>query len=124
MDAVRAWKFATIVLLGACAAGLSLAQTPAQDTGTGPALELSAAQRDTIFQSVSKTQKNYPAPTGFRVAVGGRLPEAIALSPVPATIAELMPQTKDFQVTMIEKQVVLVDPKTKQIAAVITQETR
>ena len=105
-------------------AGLALPQTPAQDTATGPRLELSGAQRQTIYQSVSKTQKNHIAPTGFRVSVGGRLPDAIELAPMPGTLAELMPQAKRFEVAMIEKQVVLVDPATKQIVAVITQETQ
>jgi hypothetical protein len=105
-------------------AGPALAQNPAQDTAAGPPLELSTAQRQTIYQSVSKTQKNHIAPTGFRVSVGGRLPDTIELAPMPGTLAELMPQAKRYNVAMIEKQVVLVDPATKQIAAVITQEAQ
>ncbi len=102
----------------------ALPQTPAQDAAAGPRLELSGAQKQTIYQSVSKTQKNHIAPSGFRVSVGGRLPDAIEVAPMPGTLAELMPQTKRFEVAMIEKQVVLVDPETKQIVAVITQEAQ
>jgi hypothetical protein len=100
----------------------AFAQTPAQDTATAPALQLTTAQKQTIYQSVSRTQKNTAAPDGFRVSVGARVPEAIPLSPLPATLGELMPQTRGFEVAMIEKQVVLVDPKSKLVVLVVTHE--
>lgn len=117
-------RSALVALALTSLAGPALPQTPAQDTAAGPRLELSGAQRQTIYQSVSTTQKNHIAPTGFRVSVGGRLPDAVEVAPMPGTLADLMPQTKRFEVAMIEKQVVLVDPETKQIVAVITQETQ
>ncbi len=98
--------------------GVAVAQTPAQDTGSAPALGLSVAQKQTIYQSVSNTRKNNAAPEGFRVSVGARVPDGIELSPVPDTLASLMPQTRGYEVAMIERQVVLVDPKTKQIVVV------
>lgn len=117
------------MLIRVAAAGVALliataasAQTPAQDTATAPVLDLTSAQRRTIYQSVSRTQKNSAAPEGFRVSVGARLPDAIALAPLPETLGQLMPQTRGFEVAMIERQVVLVDPKTKVVALVVTQE--
>ena len=73
------------------------------------------------YQSISQTQKNNAEPS-FRAAVGAAVPEAIELAPVPATIANLMPQTKGLESTMVEGQVVLVEPKSKQIVAVIAGE--
>jgi hypothetical protein len=102
--------------------GVGLGQTPAPDGAAAPHLELSAAQKLTIYQSISKTQKNSPAPTGFRAAVGATVPESIALAPVPSTIAELMPQTKGLEVARVEGQVMLVDPKSKQVLSVIAAE--
>lgn len=96
------------------------AQTPAQDAAAAPSLELSTAQRQTIFQSVSQTQKNNAAPTGFRASVGAHVPDAIALSPLSATLAALLPQAQGYQVAMVEKQVMLVDPTTRQVVAVVT----
>jgi hypothetical protein len=96
------------------------AQTPAQDSAAGPALTLSPAQRQTIFLSVSRTQKNSAAPTGFRVSVGAEVPAGIALNPLPDTLASLLPQARGYQVAMVEKQVILVDPKTRQVVAVVT----
>jgi hypothetical protein len=107
------------VLTLAITATAGFAQTPAQDSALGSALELSAPQKATIYQSVSKTQKNNAAPTGFRASVGATVPAAIELAAMPPTIEELMPQTRGLQVAMVEKQVMLVDPKTKQVLSVI-----
>jgi hypothetical protein len=98
------------------------AQTPAADSAAGPALEHSAAQKQTIYQSVSTTQKNNPAPPGFRATIGAQVPDVIELQPISKTLASLIPQTADHDVAMVEKQVVLVDPKTKRVVAVVSQE--
>jgi len=71
------------------------------------------------YQSISNTQKNYAAPTGFRVSIGGTVPPGISLAPVPGTLTALMPQVGAFEAAMIEKQVVLVDPQTRKVAVVI-----
>lgn len=97
------------------------AQTPAQDAAAAPALELSEAQRQTIFQSVSRTQKNKAAPIGFRVSVGAHVPDAIELQPMSDTLAALIPQARNYAVAMVEKQVMFADPKTRQVVAVVTE---
>ncbi|MFZ1894407.1 MAG: DUF1236 domain-containing protein [Rhodoplanes sp.] len=104
------------------AAALASAQTPAQDSAVGPQIELTPAQRQTIYQSISNTQKNHAAPTGFRVSIGGTVPPGIALSPMPDTLATLIPQVGAFEAAMIEKQVILVDPQTRQVTVVIKGE--
>ena len=109
-----------LALMGAVV--VAAAQTPTQDAASGPAIELSQAQRQMIYQSISTTQKNHAAPTGFRVSVGGAVPPAIGLIPLPDMVAAIVPQAGVFEAAMIEKQVVLVDPHTRQVAAVIREE--
>jgi uncharacterized protein DUF1236 len=111
---------AVVVLGWLCPVDMAPAQIPA-DSGTAPALDLSPEQKQTIYQSVSSTQKNSPAPTGFRAAVGAHVPDAIELKPMPATLATLIPAARAMEVGMVEKEVVLVDPKTKTVVAVVTQ---
>jgi hypothetical protein len=101
---------------------IALAQTPAADSAAAPHIELSTAQKQTIYQSFTKTQKNAAAPTGFRAAVGAVVPPSVELVPVPATIADLMPQTKGLEAARVEGQVILVNPKDKQVLSVIAQE--
>jgi hypothetical protein len=104
------------------AASVVFAQTPALDSGAAPHVVLTAAQKQTIYQSISKTRKNSAAPTGFRATVGAPVPDGIALTPVPATIADLVPQTKGLEAALVEGQVVLVEPEGKNVVAVIAQE--
>lgn len=99
------------------------AQTPAQDSqdpGPAPRVSFTNAQRHTIYQSISRTQKNHAAPTGFRVSVGATLPPGVDLAPMPDTLVTLMPEAKPFAVAMVEKQVVLVEPESRRVAVVIT----
>jgi|ERR1700719_4540434 hypothetical protein len=118
---ISARSFVSIVALSLLC-GTAGAQTPALDGVAASRIALSPAQRLTIYQSISRTQKNNAAPTGFQPAVGAPVPEAVALAPVPATIADLMPQTRGLQATMVEGEVMLVDPKSKQVLAVIARE--
>jgi glucose/arabinose dehydrogenase len=96
------------------------AQTPAQDSATGPALQLTPAQQQTIYQSISKTQKNAAAPAGFRASVGAHVPDTVELQALPDALEALIPDAKGYDVAMIEKQVVLVDPLSRTVAVVVT----
>jgi hypothetical protein len=114
------------------AAGLALlaltaaagAQAPPHDAGVGPApsergaatrsIELTPAERLAIYQSITQTHKNNAAPIGFRATV--------ELRPLSDTLAKLVPRAREFSIGMVEKEVILVDPGTRQVVAVVTQE--
>jgi hypothetical protein len=68
------------------------AQTPPLDSGDALHIDLTAAQKQTVYQSVSKAQKNNAPQRAFRATVGPLVPTGRDLAPVPATIADLMPQ--------------------------------
>ena len=108
------------------------AQAPPRDAGTGPtpadsattarALELTPAERLAIYQSVTQTKKNNAAPVGFRATVGAHVPDSVQLEPLSDTLAKLVPRARGFSIGMVEKEVILVDPGTRQVVAVVTQE--
>ena len=108
------------------------AQAPPHDAGTGPApsergaptrsLELTPAERLAIYQSVTQTQKNNAAPIGFRATVGARVPDSVELKPLSDTLARLVPRARDFSIGMVEREVILVDPGSRLVVAVVTQE--
>jgi hypothetical protein len=108
------------------------AQAPPRDIGTGPApadsatatraLELTPAERLAIYQSVTQTKKNNAAPVGFHATVGAHVPDSVELEPLSDTLAKLIPRAREFSIGMVEKQVILVDPGTRQVVAVVTQE--
>ena len=112
-------------------AGAAVAQAPPHDAGVGPgpstvtdarSIELTPAQRLAIYQSITQTGKNSAAPVGFRATVGAPVPQSVELAPLSDTLAKLVPQARDLRVAMVEKQVILVDPGTRQVVAVVTQE--
>jgi hypothetical protein len=127
----RALVHLSAVLLVALAATAG-AQAPPKDTGTGlapsdrataaRALELTPAQRLAIYQSVTETHKNNAAPIGFRATLGAHVPDSVELKPLSDTLAGLVPQARDFSIGMVEREVILVDPGTRQVVAVVTQE--
>jgi hypothetical protein len=127
----RAIALLSAVLLVALAATAS-SQAPPKDAGTGlapsdratsaRALELTPAQRIAIYQSVTQTQKNNAAPVGFRATLGAHVPDMVELKPLSDTLAKLIPEARDFSIGMVEKEVILVDPGTRQVVAVVTQE--
>jgi len=115
-------RFSTLLVALFVAGSIASAQTPALDGGVAPQVELTAAQKQIIYQSISKTQKNNAAPTGFRATVGAPVPEGIVVGSLPATIVELIPQTKGLEVALVEGQVLLVEPGRKNVVAVIAEE--
>ena len=117
-------RFAALVLMGVIlvSPSFALAQTEAQDAARGPHIALSPAQRQIIYQSVSHTLKNQAAPTGFRVSVGAILPVGVASERPPRALVTMIPGVASFDVAMIDKQVVVLDAQTRQVAAVITED--
>jgi len=55
-------------------------------------------------------------------AIGAQVPDGIPLQPISTTLATLIPETAQYDVAMVEKQVVLVDPQGKKVVAVIARE--
>jgi hypothetical protein len=107
--------FAALVVLCLATGGM-FAQTPALNS-TSRKVDLTVAQRQILYQSLSNTQKNNAAPAGFRATVGAQMPSGVVLVPVPDAIAELMPQTKGLETAMLEGELLLVDGKTMAVIA-------
>ena len=109
------------------------AQAPPRDATVGLAppelaqldprpIDLTPAQRLAIYQSITQTGKNNAAPVGCRATVGARVPDSIELKPLSQTLAQLVPAASEMSIGMVEKQVILVDPSTRQVVAVVTEE--
>lgn len=85
-------------------------------------LGLSAAQKQTIYTSARNSNFKNETPPNFQPLVGVVVPETVALQPMPKTVAELAPQTRDFQLAVVSNQVVIVDPKGRRVVEVISGE--
>jgi uncharacterized protein DUF1236 len=117
----------TIAILASALAATPLAaqQTSPKEQDTilrnSPDLQLTPEQKQTIYTSVSSKPERETAPPTFRMAVGEVVPPSINLQPLPPTIVELVPQTKDFQYAMVTNQVLLVDVGNRRIVDIISQ---
>jgi hypothetical protein len=105
------------------AIGLISAAAIAQEADhTVTPLDLTAAQARVIYLSISKIAKNNASPIGFRPAIGVIAPVGVVLEPVPATVAQLVPQSKDLQAALVEGEVLFIDPRVNRVVAVISGE--
>jgi hypothetical protein len=83
-----------------------------------PKLGLTAAQRNAIYQAVSKDRSKI-APRRFPAVVGADVPPMIELYALRDDAVSGNPAAKFYQYTMVQDQVVLVDPTTMRVIDVI-----
>jgi hypothetical protein len=116
-------RHAAIALLLLAGSVPAAAQTSHPGTETNPAampdLKLTTAQKQTIYTSISNQKQKETAPPTFRAALGAVVPSSVELQALPKTIVELIPELKDYEYAMVANQVLLVDPKNKQVIEII-----
>ena len=123
-------RFGTLVLLLALGADLAAAQTRAPDglpqpggavNPANPAqLRLSPAQKTAILNAVRQQSASIrPPSSSFSVAVGEMVPPSIELYILPDTALLEAPEAKAVKYTVVQNQVVLVDPTTMRIIDVL-----
>ena len=100
---------------------LGLAAAQEVNPASVPDLKLSKDQKHTIYLSISNLKQRETAPPTFRAATGAVVPSSVELQPLPKTIVDLIPQMKDYEYAMVTNQVLLVDPKTKQVVEIINE---
>lgn len=99
----------TLAALGLFAASAQLAHAQADDTGVPRKLDLTAAQRNAIYAAVTKDKRKI-APQQFSTTVGAAVPPMIELYALPEEATAADPAAGFFKYTMVENEVVLVDP--------------
>lgn len=87
--------------------------------GSAPAqvLEITPEQETTVYTTVTRERVRTPPPAGFRVGIGVEVPTAVELYEVPATV-DVVP-VRRYRYTVVDDQVVLVDPGTRKVVRVI-----
>jgi Protein of unknown function (DUF1236) len=87
-------------------------------TATSPKLNLTLEQRYTIKEIV-KDLKAEPAPSDVHVTLGEAAPQNVSLHPMPAEIAQKVPQVKSHKFFVTSEEIAIVDPKDNTIADVV-----
>jgi hypothetical protein len=86
---------------------------------TAAELNLTAAQKQTIVQSV-ESEKGQAAPAGFLPKVGASLPQSVSLQRLPSSVATQVPGAKDLRyVKLATNEILLIESKGRRVADVI-----
>ena len=99
--------YGTIVLALACGIGTSTAQ-----------VQLDAAQRAAIVTAV-RDVRIAPPGHSFNVSVGAQVPPSIELNYLPIAALSQAPEARALKYTMVQNQIVLVDPTSMRIVEII-----
>ena len=99
--------YGTIVLALACGVGTGTAQ-----------IQLDAAQRAAIVTAV-RDVRIAPPGHSFNLSVGARVPPSIELNYLPVAALSQAPEARALKYTLVQNQVVLVDPTNMRIVDVI-----
>ena len=106
---------ATMMLGLLTGVGAAVAQSQTKDAAP-PAL--SEAQRAAIATAVRDT-KIPPPFNRFSMAIGAQVPPSIELYALPISALSQAPEARDLRYTMVQDQVVLVDPMNMRVVDVI-----
>src|SRR3981189_2431958 len=84
----------------------------------GAAAKLSTEQR-TQITSVIKEQRVEPTNVNISVSVGTRIPREVPFHTLPERVVTIYPEWRGFKFIRVKEQIVIVDPNTYEIVAVL-----
>jgi hypothetical protein len=102
-------RIAVAALAFVLAAGGQNIHAQNDNVGVSQKLELTEAQRNAIYATVSKDRSKM-SPQRFPAVIGAEVPPMINLYALPDDIVSGNPAAKLYQCTVVEDKVVLVDP--------------
>jgi hypothetical protein len=78
-------------------------------------------EKRTRIHEVIVNERNAPriSSAHFNVSVGAQVPRTVRFAALPPTIVEIEPEWRGFEYFMIGDQIVIVDPKTMEVVAVL-----
>jgi len=79
--------------------------------------DLSQEQQSTIRQRLSGGPRVNNL--NVEISVGTRLPREVQVRPLPAAVIEIVPQYRGYAYVLVGSQIVIVDPDTLEIIAVL-----
>jgi hypothetical protein len=96
-----------------------------ETTGQGPArgranFDLTAEKR-TRIREVIVNQRSAPRLSSpqFNISVGARVPRTVRFAAIPRTIVEIEPAWRGFEYFLVGDEIVIVDPRSMEIVAIV-----
>ena len=83
---------------------------------------LTAAQKQVIWQNLSSVKTRANEPKQFTPQIGATIPNEVSIQPLPDEITNDAPSLKGYHYTMLQKEVVIVHPTSKKIVDLIREQ--
>jgi hypothetical protein len=110
---------AAILLCGATAASAEVASSHSGAAKPNSVLSLTGPQQKKAWKDMSGAAAQ-TAPSGFHATAGAAVPSALKLSAVPSKAARDVPALRSYDFAKIQGKLLIVNPKDRTIAEVIT----
>jgi Protein of unknown function (DUF1236) len=89
--------------------------------GSGASVQLSQDQRSRIGAIIGKNSSaRVSTNVNFDVTVGAKVPSSVHIVVVPQDVVEIVPQYEGFDYVVVGEQILIIDPDSMEIVAVIT----
>lgn len=85
----------------------------------GAGAKLSSEQRTTIRTSITKQNVKPATNINFSISVGTRVPRTVGFHPLPVEVVTLYPDWRGYEFFLVNEQIVVVNPRTLEIVAVL-----
>jgi hypothetical protein len=86
---------------------------------TRESVELSPAQRTTIYRTVTREPRTVIRRPEFRVKPGDRIQETVEIHEMPRTVVTEVPVVERYRYMVVNDEVLLVDPATSEVVEII-----
>ncbi|HLH48732.1 MAG TPA: DUF1236 domain-containing protein, partial [Roseiarcus sp.] len=87
-------------------------------------MKMNAQQASDFRSRLEKHGEVTKSSVNFNVNVGVAVPESVRLEPIPTDIIAEYPEFRGYDVVMVEDEIVIVDPHTREVVEVIGGSTR
>jgi len=96
------------------------AESKSQTVGqAGAGAKLSSEQRTRISTVIRGQHVQPTTNVNFSISIGTRVPRDVSFHPLPAEVVTYYPEWRGYEFILVNEQIVVVDPGTFEIVAVI-----
>ena len=123
MKALYGCAAVLLMLTGAAHAQTTVIERSSPSVITREQVELTPAQRTTIYRTVTgeRVRTRTPPTATVDVRLGARVPQAVELHEIPAPVVTEIPSVRRYRYMVVNNEVVLVDPATSEVVEIIRQ---
>jgi hypothetical protein len=97
----------------------SAQQNAQHNQAPGGVVSLNVQQRTQLGQTIARHNVKPVTDVNFSISVGTAVPRSIQLNALPADLVTIVPQYRGYSYFVVEEQIVIVEPSSVQIVAVI-----